>query len=382
MGALGCIAVTIGSLYCPTSTDEGVLATRLQRRRKRREALMEREKEEGREEEVDGEDEEREKGKEGRMGMEVAGRTEQRREATGAGVGKDTGGEGRDVVTFSKRNRREGRKEEKESGEEAEEQEEGRENEETKEGTEEREQKMGETGLAREGSGGVVTGDDSVGRAGTEETEKEKEKDPARQEGGGKVPKDQLGEKEEEKERGLTGRDLIAMEAEMSDDGGHTDDEDDEEKDEDGNLADLIDFKVRKTIRRPDRLSTLLERSSQRMRGLHALKGAKKNNMCEVAQARERRRDRLAREVMHVRLAEKEDEEHLEAVMRGVKTGWQTRLGRRKAGALGGDLGTDAAARRRRAREGESEEEELDAGAVRMGGQWDVVDGDDNPGAR
>ena len=38
---------------------------------------------------------------------------------------------------------------------------------------------------------------------------------------------------------------LMALEAEMSEDEGHTDDGDDEDADDDGNLAELIDTKVR-----------------------------------------------------------------------------------------------------------------------------------------
>jgi len=121
---------------------------------------------------------------------------------------------------------------------------------------------------------------------------------------------------------GVTGKEFLAMEAEMSDDEGHTEDDDSADEDDDGNLAELID-----------------------------------------GEAKERKRDGKIRDILNMRLLEEDDRKHLEAVMRGVKTGWQTKLKRRPADdALGGDLGSDAAARRRRAmRMGADDDEGNDA---------------------
>ena len=106
---------------------------------------------------------------------------------------------------------------------------------------------------------------------------------------------------------------------------------------------------------------------------LNELAGCYLKRYPACSQARERRWDAMVRDMVHGRLEEEEDQRRLEAVMRGVKTGWRARLlGRRERGLVGDDLGTDADARRRRAARA--------AAAMERGGDDRDADGADNAG--
>lgn len=109
---------------------------------------------------------------------------------------------------------------------------------------------------------------------------------------------------------------FFEMEAEMSDDEGHSDDGDDDDANADGMLAELI------------------------------------------GEAREKKKDAARREKLHAKWLQAQDASDMEAVVAAMKSGWR-RPGR--DGSLDGDLGTDRDARRRRAALMGISEEELDA---------------------